>query len=70
MMILLKFDSEDAIRKTGRYVEVFNTYMAVHYGAFWAGEVISFCWNFLPCFTMSVDHCLGFGGGSFFTWED
>jgi len=43
MMILLKFDSEDAIRKTGRYVEVFNTYMAVHYGAFWAGEVISFC---------------------------
>lgn len=30
LTILSKFDSEDAIRKTGRYGEVLNTYMAVY----------------------------------------
>jgi hypothetical protein len=30
LMILSKFDSEDAIRKAGWYVEVVNTYMAVY----------------------------------------
>jgi hypothetical protein len=30
LTVLSKFDTEDAFRKTGRYVEVLNTYMPVY----------------------------------------
>ena len=51
MMILSKFDSEDAIRKTGRYVEVLNTYMAVH-SLFILGPFGRVKWSLLKLSTM------------------